>query len=150
MTKGAHVDQFYGELKSAADIAYLQAIDATKWKPDASLLLEAMNEWPIVSGRSFFVGVTDGDVEAAQIGGSLQPCLCRRRPCAPRPFALGAISRKAQWRWSLVNLSPAKGPPRGPGGGYLRQANCGGRGIAFQNIRFNAIAQQHAAKDLRC
>jgi hypothetical protein len=106
VTEGAHVDRFYGELESAADIASLQAIDATKWKPDASLLLEAMNEWPIVSGRSFFVGVTDGDVEAARIGGILG-----------HVFVGGDLARLvhsllAQFPEGSMALEPGKPQPR--------------------------------------
>lgn len=50
--EGAHVDRFYGE-------------------PDSSPYLEAMNESPIVAERSFFIGVTGGDVEAARSAGIL-------------------------------------------------------------------------------
>jgi dTDP-glucose pyrophosphorylase/histidinol phosphatase-like enzyme len=67
--EGTHIDRFYREPEFATGVAPEQAIDAAKRKPDASLLLEAMNEWPIVAERSFFVGVSDGDVEAARIAG---------------------------------------------------------------------------------
>jgi dTDP-glucose pyrophosphorylase/histidinol phosphatase-like enzyme len=67
--EGAHVDRFYGGLESPVDIASGQAIDAAKQKPDASLLHEAMNEWPIIGERSFFIGVSNDDIEAARSAG---------------------------------------------------------------------------------
>ena len=67
--EGAHVDRFYGELESPVDIASGHAIDATKQKPDASLLHKAMNEWPIIGERSFFIGVSNDDIEAARSAG---------------------------------------------------------------------------------
>jgi dTDP-glucose pyrophosphorylase/histidinol phosphatase-like enzyme len=64
--EGAHVDRFYGELESPSDIASGDAIDAAKQKPDASLVHEAMNEWPIIGQRSFFIGVSRNDIEDAR------------------------------------------------------------------------------------
>jgi dTDP-glucose pyrophosphorylase/histidinol phosphatase-like enzyme len=68
--EGAHVDRFYGDLESPADTAASgHATDAAKQKPDASLLHEAMNEWPIINERSFFIGVNNHDIEAARSAG---------------------------------------------------------------------------------
>ncbi len=67
--EGAHVDRFYGELESRVDIASGHAIDAAKQMPDASLLDEAMNEWPIVGERSFFIGMNSNDIESARSAG---------------------------------------------------------------------------------
>jgi dTDP-glucose pyrophosphorylase/histidinol phosphatase-like enzyme len=64
--EAAHVDRFYAELEFPADIASGRAIDAGKQKPDASLLHEAMNEWPIIGERSFFIGMSSNDIEAAR------------------------------------------------------------------------------------
>ena len=69
--EGAHVDRVYGEPSFSSGMAPEDAIDAAKRKPVSSLLFEAMNEWPIVSEQSFFIGVTDGDVEAARGAGIL-------------------------------------------------------------------------------
>jgi dTDP-glucose pyrophosphorylase/histidinol phosphatase-like enzyme len=67
--EGAHVDRFYSELESPADSASVHANDAAKQKPDANLLHEAMNEWPIINERSFFIGVSSNDIEAARSAG---------------------------------------------------------------------------------
>jgi HAD superfamily hydrolase (TIGR01662 family) len=67
--EGAHVDRFYDELESRVDSASGNAIDAAKQKPDASLLHEAMNEWPIIGQRSFFIGMSSNDIEAARSAG---------------------------------------------------------------------------------
>jgi histidinol phosphatase-like enzyme len=67
--EGAHVDRFYGELEFPANIASGRAIDAGKQNPDAILLQEAMNEWPIIGERSFFIGVSNEDIEAARSAG---------------------------------------------------------------------------------
>ena len=69
--EGAHVDRFYREADYSADIASGQAIDAAKRKPVSNRVLEAMNERPILAERSFFIGVTGGDVEAARSAGIL-------------------------------------------------------------------------------
>jgi dTDP-glucose pyrophosphorylase/histidinol phosphatase-like enzyme len=61
--EGAHVDRFYGELGAA----FGHPIDPAKQKP--SLFLEAMNEQPIVSERSFFIGARSDDLEAARSAG---------------------------------------------------------------------------------
>ena len=73
--EGAHVDRVYGEPSFSSGMAPEDAIDAAKLKPVSSLLFEAMNEWPIVSEQSFFIGVTDGDVEAARGAGILSHVL---------------------------------------------------------------------------
>jgi HAD superfamily hydrolase (TIGR01662 family) len=67
--EGAHVDRFYGELESTAHIASGHAIDAAKQKPGGDLLREAMNEWPIINERSFFIGVSNDDIDAARSAG---------------------------------------------------------------------------------
>ena len=67
--EAAHVDRFYAELEFPADIASGRAIDAGKQKPDASLLHEAMNEWPIIGERSFFIGMSSNDIVAARSAG---------------------------------------------------------------------------------
>jgi HAD superfamily hydrolase (TIGR01662 family) len=67
--EGAHVDRFYFEPHLAGGIAPEPAIDAAKSKPDAKLLVAAMNEWPIVRELSFFIGVSGDDVEAARSAG---------------------------------------------------------------------------------
>ena len=50
---GAHVDRFYD-----ADLESFPAV-----------LVEAMNEWPIVRERSFLIGTSNGEVEAARRAG---------------------------------------------------------------------------------
>jgi histidinol phosphatase-like enzyme len=69
--EGAHVDRFYGHPKVAAGVAPGHAIEAAKRKPVSNLFLAAINEWPIVGERSFLIGVTAGDVEAARSAGIL-------------------------------------------------------------------------------
>ena len=69
--EGAHVDRVYGKPGFASGTAPEDAIDAAKRKPISSLFFDAMNEWPIISEQSFFIGVTDGDVEAAREAGIL-------------------------------------------------------------------------------
>jgi dTDP-glucose pyrophosphorylase/histidinol phosphatase-like enzyme len=64
--EGAHVDRFYGELEPPSDIASGHAIDAAKQKPDASLVQQAMNEWPIIGERSFLIGASRHDIEDAR------------------------------------------------------------------------------------
>jgi dTDP-glucose pyrophosphorylase/histidinol phosphatase-like enzyme len=68
-TEAAHVDRFYSGAGFAAGAAHRQAIDAAKQKPLSNLILAAMNEWPIVRERSFFVGLSNGDVEGARSAG---------------------------------------------------------------------------------
>ena len=58
----------YGELDCPQTMR-LECDDAAKRKPDAGLLLTAMNEWPIVGEQSFFIGVSRDDVEAAKSAG---------------------------------------------------------------------------------
>ena len=58
--EGAHVDRFYA--------AVMRFDDVTR-KPVPSRLFEAMNEWPIVRERSFFIGASGDDVEAARSAG---------------------------------------------------------------------------------
>jgi dTDP-glucose pyrophosphorylase len=67
--EGAHVDRFYSEPESAAGAAPGHALSAAKKKPVSNLLFEAMNEWPIVGERSFLIGVTGDDMEAARTAG---------------------------------------------------------------------------------
>jgi dTDP-glucose pyrophosphorylase/histidinol phosphatase-like enzyme len=67
--EGAHVDRFYGEPDYLADITPARAIAAAKRKPVFSPVLNAMNEWPIVRERSFFIGVVGDDIEAARSAG---------------------------------------------------------------------------------
>ena len=60
--------------------------------------------------------------------------------------------RKAQWRWSLVNLSPAKGPSawarrRLCSTGELRRTRNRPLGSSLQR---NRAATKRAAKDVRC
>jgi dTDP-glucose pyrophosphorylase/histidinol phosphatase-like enzyme len=64
--EGAHVDRFYGD---PADIAPGRAIAAAKRKPVFSPIVDALNEWPIVRERSFFIGGTGDDIEAARGAG---------------------------------------------------------------------------------
>ncbi len=64
--EGAHVDRFYGGPDDPVDIAPARAIDAAKRKPISSLLFEAMNEWPVIGERSFFIGVSGDDIEVAR------------------------------------------------------------------------------------
>jgi dTDP-glucose pyrophosphorylase/histidinol phosphatase-like enzyme len=68
-TGGAHVDRFSGERESAAGAVPGQALGAAKEKPVSNLLVEAMKEWPILGERSFFIGATGGDIEAARSAG---------------------------------------------------------------------------------
>ena len=51
---GAHIDRFYG------------GPDAATGNPDSSHFLAAMNQWPVVRERSFFLGVSGHDIEAAR------------------------------------------------------------------------------------
>jgi dTDP-glucose pyrophosphorylase len=67
--EGAHVDRFYGESDFPAGTAPGRAIDAAKWRRDASPLLAATNEWPVIRERSFFIGARGDDVEAARSAG---------------------------------------------------------------------------------
>jgi dTDP-glucose pyrophosphorylase/histidinol phosphatase-like enzyme len=67
--EGAHVDRFYSEPAYPADSASARAIAAAKRKPVFSPVLNAMNEWPIVRERSFFIGVIGDDIEAARSAG---------------------------------------------------------------------------------
>jgi D-glycero-D-manno-heptose 1,7-bisphosphate phosphatase len=66
---GAHVDRFYGELDGGSGVALGQAIKAAKRKPVTSLVSKAMNEWPIVGERSFFIGASDENIEAVRHAG---------------------------------------------------------------------------------
>jgi dTDP-glucose pyrophosphorylase/histidinol phosphatase-like enzyme len=66
---GAHVDRFYGEPDYETGLAPGHAIDAAKSKPVSNLFCKTMNEQPIVGERSFFIGVTSDDVEAARSAG---------------------------------------------------------------------------------
>ena len=63
--EGAHIDRFCREPESATGVAPQQP----KRNPVSNLVLEAINEWPIVAERSFSVGVTDGYVEAVRGAG---------------------------------------------------------------------------------
>jgi histidinol phosphatase-like enzyme len=64
--EGAHVDRFYGD---HADIAPGRAIAPAKRKPVFSPIVDALNEWPIVRDRSFFIGGRRDDMEAARGAG---------------------------------------------------------------------------------
>jgi dTDP-glucose pyrophosphorylase/histidinol phosphatase-like enzyme len=55
--EGAHVDRFYGELSAA------------ERSPGSNPLFDALNEWPIVRERSFFIGACGPDIEAARSAG---------------------------------------------------------------------------------
>jgi dTDP-glucose pyrophosphorylase/histidinol phosphatase-like enzyme len=57
--EGGHVDRFYGDPSGA------------KANPVSSAIFNAMNEWPIVRERSFFVGANGDDIEAARSAGVL-------------------------------------------------------------------------------
>ena len=67
--EGAHVDRFYGEVADPADIAPEHGIAAAKRKLVSSPISNAMNEWPIVRERSFFIGDSGDDIEAARNAG---------------------------------------------------------------------------------
>ena len=60
--EGAHVDRFHGAPGFGSG-----ALAASAGTPDP--LAKAMDEWPIVRKKSFFIGVADGDVEAARGAG---------------------------------------------------------------------------------
>jgi dTDP-glucose pyrophosphorylase/histidinol phosphatase-like enzyme len=60
--EGAHIDRFTGEAGFASG-----ALSGSAGTLD--LFADAMAEWPIVREQSFFIGVTDGDVEAARRAG---------------------------------------------------------------------------------
>jgi dTDP-glucose pyrophosphorylase/histidinol phosphatase-like enzyme len=73
---GAHVDRFTGGSDSQtrpSDLVLRRreaaSKDAAKRKPVSSLLFEAVNEWPIVRERSFLIGVSGDDIEAARSAG---------------------------------------------------------------------------------
>jgi histidinol phosphatase-like enzyme len=55
--EGAHVDRFYGELSAA------------ERNPGFNPVFDALNEWPIVRERSFFIGASGPDIEAARSAG---------------------------------------------------------------------------------
>jgi histidinol phosphatase-like enzyme len=67
--EGAHVDRFYGEPADPADIAPGRAIAPANRKPVFSPIVDALNEWPIVRERSFFIGGRGDDIEAARGAG---------------------------------------------------------------------------------
>jgi dTDP-glucose pyrophosphorylase/histidinol phosphatase-like enzyme len=69
--EGAHVDRFYGEPACPQDIAPAHAIAATKTNPVSSPVFNAMNEWPIIRERSFFIGASGDDIEASRRAGVL-------------------------------------------------------------------------------
>jgi dTDP-glucose pyrophosphorylase/histidinol phosphatase-like enzyme len=69
--EGAHVDRFYGEPDYLADIAPAHEIAAAKRNPVSSPILNALNEWPIVRERSFFIGASGNDIEASRSAGVL-------------------------------------------------------------------------------
>jgi dTDP-glucose pyrophosphorylase/histidinol phosphatase-like enzyme len=82
--EGAHVDRFYTQ----------------DGKPFSSLLDCAMNEWPIVGGRSFFISLTGGDVEAARSAG-----------IAGHVFDGGDLARLIHSLWAQsAHGSTARGP----------------------------------------
>jgi len=64
--EGAHIDRFYGEPDYSPEIASKLATDSATGKTDSTLFLAAMNQWPVVRERSFFLGVSSHDVEAAR------------------------------------------------------------------------------------
>jgi dTDP-glucose pyrophosphorylase/histidinol phosphatase-like enzyme len=57
--EGGHVDRFYGDPSGA------------KANPVSSAIFNAMNEWPIVRERSFFIGANGDDIEATRSAGVL-------------------------------------------------------------------------------
>ena len=67
--EGAHVDRFYGEPEFTAGGVPGHADGAAKAKPVSSFIFAAMSEWPIVSERSFCIGASGDDVEAARSAG---------------------------------------------------------------------------------
>lgn len=67
--EGAHVDRFHLEPGHAGDVPPGPAIGAVKAKPVSNLFFEAVNDWPIAGEKSFFVGVSGSDVEAARSAG---------------------------------------------------------------------------------
>ncbi len=67
--EGAHVDRFYGEHADPTDIAQSHAVVAAKRNSVSSPIFDAMNEWPIVRERSFFIGASGPDIEAARSAG---------------------------------------------------------------------------------
>jgi histidinol phosphatase-like enzyme len=70
-TEGAHIDRFARGFDLSAGMAPGQAIGDAKGKRNSSPLLEAMKEWPIVGERSFYIGATGDDIEAARSAGIL-------------------------------------------------------------------------------
>jgi dTDP-glucose pyrophosphorylase/histidinol phosphatase-like enzyme len=68
--EGAHVDRFYGEPAEPMGIAPGRAIAAANRTPVFnSMVNDALNEWPIVRERSFFIGGSGDDIEAARDAG---------------------------------------------------------------------------------
>jgi D-glycero-D-manno-heptose 1,7-bisphosphate phosphatase len=67
--EGAHVDRYYGGAGFAAGAAPGHAIDAAGEKGVSNLFLEAISEWPIVGERSFYIGVSRDDIDAARSAG---------------------------------------------------------------------------------
>jgi dTDP-glucose pyrophosphorylase/histidinol phosphatase-like enzyme len=66
--EGAHVDRFYSKHAYPADTASVHAIAGTR-RPVSSPVLDATHEWPIVRERSFLVGASGDDIEAARTAG---------------------------------------------------------------------------------
>ncbi len=64
--EGAHVDRFHGEAGFASG-ALSGSARGSAGTPDP--FAKAMVEWPIAREKSFFIGVADGDVEAARAAG---------------------------------------------------------------------------------
>ena len=67
--EGAHVDAFYGEPAGPTNIAPGHAIAAAKSKPVFGPIVNALNEWPIVRERSFFIGASGDEILAARGAG---------------------------------------------------------------------------------
>ena len=61
--------RFYGEPADPTDIAPGHAIAAAKRKPVFGPIVNALNEWPIVRERSFFIGGSGDEIEAARGAG---------------------------------------------------------------------------------
>lgn len=67
---GAHIDAFYHcPFHEAATVEAYRQADHPDRKPNPGMILKAMAEWPVDSGRSFLIGDMDTDIAAARAAG---------------------------------------------------------------------------------
>ena len=64
--RGAHVDRFYYCPYHPEGVVPEFALDHFDRKPNPGMLVRAMNEWPVVLERSFLIGDSESDIQAAK------------------------------------------------------------------------------------